>query len=247
LSGRSTDFDSDGCADASEDRDKDNDGITDEYDVCPETPQRYKFVSNNGNDFDHDGCMDRTEDIDDDNDLVLNTIDACPFTNPGEQSDHEGCAPKQRETLKSIGISIAAWDENDAIHLLLKPKNPEEPEKTEANEWWQTFFNVALQVILGYMLEQIMEKGAALFQSFREPIVGDDPGHTTTNAAEGSEDVAHDSEPWTPVQWKYCLRLVWFLFIVFCLRQQKCELSRMHSWFAFGFEAVGMQCDALAH
>lgn len=224
LSGRSTDFDSDGCADGSEDRDKDNDGITDENDGCPATPQHYSFVSHSGNDFDHDGCMDRIEDIDDDNDLVLNTIDACPFTNRGEQSDHEGCAPKQRETLN--------------------PQQPQEPEEVETNEWWETFFNVALQFFLGSVLEQIMEKVTLLLQSFREPTIEHDSANKTTNTA---EDVARSSKPWAPFKWDYGWRLVWFLFIVFCLRQQKCELSRMSSWFAFGFEAMGMQCDALAH
>lgn len=241
LSGRSTDFDSDGCADGSEDPDRDNDGITDEHDSCPETPQDLKFRSmRNKNDFDMDGCMDNTEDIDDDNDLVENHIDACPFTNPGEQSDSEGCAPMQRQKMQTIG---AGWDKQD----ITLPSHPEEPEEEGFQAWLQTFYNVALQVFLGFVLEQVSERVAAWFQSADG---GQSPDESVklspSNTAEHELEVAVGKEPWTSVQVKYAIRGIWVLIIVLYLQQNKCSLSSMYPWVGYGFEAVGMQCPGLA-
>ena len=66
----STDYDSDGCQDAStEDDDDDNDGITDGSDGCP--TGKLDWSSSPSTDHDSDGCQDSDEDDDDDNDGVL--------------------------------------------------------------------------------------------------------------------------------------------------------------------------------
>ena len=87
----STDYDSDGCQDATEDLDDDNDRICDgtesdnvwactpstaNVDLCPTSS--LSFFSNIGNDADRDGCEDATEDLDDDNDGFTDDIDTCP-------------------------------------------------------------------------------------------------------------------------------------------------------------------------
>lgn len=62
VSNRANDFDGDGCEDGVEDQDRDNDGIWDAEDKCPNTPQHLGFVSNTDTDPEHDGCADRIED-----------------------------------------------------------------------------------------------------------------------------------------------------------------------------------------
>ena len=83
-----TDWDGDGCRDAGEDTDDDNDGILDSNDLCNFTPNgsipaangcadtdgdgvydsldscldgNTNWISNSTNDYDSDGCLDRTE------------------------------------------------------------------------------------------------------------------------------------------------------------------------------------------
>lgn len=77
----STDWDNDGCRDALEDDDDDNDGVLDVDDACQHTgynPPRPTWVSNATNDLDGDGCRDFDEDIDDDGDGFEDGADSCP-------------------------------------------------------------------------------------------------------------------------------------------------------------------------
>lgn len=66
ISSSSTDWDSDGCRDITEDSDDDNDGVSDYYDDCPEG--YLSWTSTSSTDYDGDGCKDYGEDSDDDND-----------------------------------------------------------------------------------------------------------------------------------------------------------------------------------
>ena len=77
----STDYDYDGCNDALEDQDDDNDGILDVDDQCdytPYSPPRPTWVSNSTNDIDGDGCRDLDEDLNDDGDAYPDAEDTCP-------------------------------------------------------------------------------------------------------------------------------------------------------------------------
>lgn len=77
----STDWDNDGCRDALEDDDDDNDGVADADDACQHTsysPPRPSWVSNSTNDLDGDGCRDYDEDFDDDGDGFEDGADSCP-------------------------------------------------------------------------------------------------------------------------------------------------------------------------
>ena len=71
-----TDYDSDGCEDAGEDKDDDNDGVNDfnadgsELDKCP---KGNFFTSTTNTDYDGDGCRDQDEDDDDDGDGITDT------------------------------------------------------------------------------------------------------------------------------------------------------------------------------
>jgi hypothetical protein len=105
------DFDRDGCDDAAEDPDDDNDGVADGPDACEKTPTNAAdgasptFVSGPGTDHDSDGCQDSGEDTDDDNDTRSDGTDACDpdsdNTPPsstgwnsgstGEDNDADGC------------------------------------------------------------------------------------------------------------------------------------------------------------
>lgn len=96
VSDQARDFDGDGCEDGVEDQDRDNDGILDAEDRCPNSPQHLGFVSSPNNDFDGDGCADDLEDEDNDDDGLRNVVDTCPSTLPGDISDRSGCSAVQR-------------------------------------------------------------------------------------------------------------------------------------------------------
>ncbi len=111
-----TDYDSDGCRDAGEDTDDDNDGVPDvdtggdatKDDKCP---QGSLFTSmstgDNINDYDGDGCKDddpNGEDKDDDNDGV-------PDVDPGgDATKDDGCPKGKLFTSISTGDNINDFD-----------------------------------------------------------------------------------------------------------------------------------------
>ena len=68
--------------------DIDGDGITDQYDSCPDGETAW--TSDPTTDIDGDGCRDSTEDNDDDNDGILDVDDNCPLTANPDQSDFDG-------------------------------------------------------------------------------------------------------------------------------------------------------------
>ena len=70
-----SDQDNDGCHDLEEDLDDDNDGVVDDFDLCPTS---FGWISTPDADYDTDGCHDADEDLDDDNDGVLDDLDSCP-------------------------------------------------------------------------------------------------------------------------------------------------------------------------
>ena len=79
TSNSTTDFDNDGCKDATEDNDDDNDGIDDADDGCLSSyaPPRNWWTSDSDNDIDQDGCRDADEDNDDDGDNFTDSSDDC--------------------------------------------------------------------------------------------------------------------------------------------------------------------------
>ncbi len=112
ISDSSTDYDNDGCKDATEDNDDDNDGILDDVDLCSKGKLNWK--SSDGEDHDADGCHDYgswkgpqswtyagegdIEDIDPDNDGIINDeSDLCEWGDTGwissiiTDNDGDGC------------------------------------------------------------------------------------------------------------------------------------------------------------
>ena len=91
----STDWDRDGCRDADEDPDIDNDGVPNAVDRCPRTsypPPRPTWVSSPENDLDLDGCRDVDEDTDDDQDGFVDALDTCPtVVGTSNRLDVDGC------------------------------------------------------------------------------------------------------------------------------------------------------------
>ena len=99
VSGHATDYDGDGCEDASEqDLDRDNDGVTDAEDGCAYS---VAFDSNANTDFDRDGCLDGVEDEDDDGDSIANVDDDCDRTEVGAAVDAKGCSLSQTRRRRS--------------------------------------------------------------------------------------------------------------------------------------------------
>jgi len=68
--------------------DTDMDGVTDDADLCPDTP--------NGETVDSDGCSDSQKDSDTDG--VADDIDLCPDTPIGESVDSNGCSDSQKDS-----------------------------------------------------------------------------------------------------------------------------------------------------
>jgi hypothetical protein len=102
TSNATTDHDSDGCRDSTEDTDDDNDGKLDATDGCPRGDTGW--TSNASTDHDNDGCRDSTEDTDDDNDSVADGSDACSTGDTGWTSnastdhDSDGCRDAGEDT-----------------------------------------------------------------------------------------------------------------------------------------------------
>jgi hypothetical protein len=117
ISNSSTDYDSDGCKDATEDDDDDDDSIIDSLDNCQFSSYtggyawlgtRLIWTSGSGYvetpwgfyaayDHDSDGCHDLFEDVDDDNDSILDLDDLCIngalnwTSNQTTDFDNDGC------------------------------------------------------------------------------------------------------------------------------------------------------------
>lgn len=72
--------------------DTDMDGVTDDADLCPDTP--------NGETVDSDGCSDSQKDSDTDG--VADDIDLCPNTPIGESVDSDGCSASQNDPEASV-------------------------------------------------------------------------------------------------------------------------------------------------
>jgi hypothetical protein len=218
MSGRATDFDSDGCSDDIEDKDKDNDGILDIHDKCPYTPQKYGFSSNRARDFDSDGCADGVEDPDDDNDMIPNALDDCPLTAGGDLSDKEGCSGIQRE-MKS-----KARDPQT-----MQRREEKEPDKIE--QWTNTIIGCGLQIILGGILSNAAVK-ADEYYSVVKGKVGEG---ADANIREGIQGVSSTLK-------KSGIRIL-CLFCVYCyLRVNRCALQSTSSWFASGVRAIAGSC-----
>ena len=81
------DSDDDGEGDVC-DTDDDGDGVSDDVDICPDTP--------NGETVDAYGCSDSQLDTDEDG--VTDDIDQCPDTPNGETVDANGCSDSQVDT-----------------------------------------------------------------------------------------------------------------------------------------------------
>ena len=84
VSTATTDYDDDGCQDAFEDLDDDNDGVLDSIDQCMTADLNLTA------DIDGDGCDDADEDMDDDNDGVLDSIDQCMTADLNLTADIDG-------------------------------------------------------------------------------------------------------------------------------------------------------------
>ncbi|MCH7407348.1 thrombospondin type 3 repeat-containing protein [Belliella aquatica] len=79
-------MDENGCALSQ--KDSDNDGVTDDRDLCPDTPQ--------GAEVDENGCA--LSQKDSDNDGVTDDLDLCPDTPQGAEVDENGCALSQKDS-----------------------------------------------------------------------------------------------------------------------------------------------------
>jgi len=82
-----SDYDSDGCKDATEDDDDDEDGVLDNKDNCAKG--HLGWSSSSSSDYDSDGCKDATEDYDDDDDGVVDSLDDC-LRSPLDRVDFDG-------------------------------------------------------------------------------------------------------------------------------------------------------------
>ena len=104
-----TDYDGDGCKDATEDNDDDNDTVSDSLDACPRSPYNRTWTSSIMTDADGDGCSNDDDDDDDDNDNVTDLLDKFPL-DASEWADNDN---------DSIGDNADPDDDNDNVTDLL--------------------------------------------------------------------------------------------------------------------------------
>ena len=83
--------DANGCSNSQ--KDTDGDGVTDDMDQCPDTP--------NGEAVDANGCSDSQVDTDEDG--VTDDMDQCPDTPNGEAN---GCSDSQEILMKMVLLMI---------------------------------------------------------------------------------------------------------------------------------------------
>ena len=82
------DYDGDGCRDATEDLDDDNDGVLDADDTCQKGDLDWQSV--NSTDSDADGCRDLTEDLDyEPPQEEENGIDCNPYITTCEETEED--------------------------------------------------------------------------------------------------------------------------------------------------------------
>jgi hypothetical protein len=100
ISSSVTDYDNDGCQDASEDDDDDNDGFDDNADDCSQGSIGV------GLDHDSDGCQD-AEDDDDDNDGFTDSTDNCSqgSVGVGADFDSDGCQDTEDDDDDNDGFA----------------------------------------------------------------------------------------------------------------------------------------------
>ena len=80
--------------------DADGDGVADDADTCPDTPE--------GEDVDSNGCSDTQKDTDGDG--VTDDMDVCPNTPEGEAVNEQGCPLTSPIYLDENGITIKAYE-----------------------------------------------------------------------------------------------------------------------------------------
>ena len=123
TSSASTDHDSDGCQDSSEDLDDDNDGVADINDAC--MVGDLGWTSTNLTDYDSDGCRDWSEDLDDDNDGVVDFDDACSMGELGwissnmTDADGDGCKDATEDPDGGTGGNSSSGCGNDPTYTSL--------------------------------------------------------------------------------------------------------------------------------
>ena len=112
------DTDSDGKGDVC-DADDDGDGVSDDVDQCPDTP--------NGEMVDANGCS--NSQLDSDGDGVSDDIDECPGTLIGENVDIKGCPlPLFVENISFVKNVYPNPTDNE---LIVELKNNQKVEKVE--------------------------------------------------------------------------------------------------------------------
>ncbi|MCB9731101.1 MAG: lamin tail domain-containing protein [Deltaproteobacteria bacterium] len=149
-----TDYDGDGCRDASaEDQDDDNDGVSDAVDRCdPDAgaaPDTGAVMSEKGwtsgvgtagapgTDYDADGCRDAAaEDTDDDNDGVADGVDACDPDASGPSGD-SGVVSSEKGWTSSKGTAGAPgsdWDEDGCRDAAAEDDDDDNDGKADASD-----------------------------------------------------------------------------------------------------------------
>ena len=118
TSNSTTDFDNDGCKDATEDADDDNDGIEDDVDNCLSTyaPPRNWWTSDETNDLDGDGCRDSDEDFDDDGDGFDDAEDDCnKIAGSSTLGSYQGCVDTDNDGYADLEDTCSSEAGNSTL------------------------------------------------------------------------------------------------------------------------------------
>ena len=202
-----TDYDGDGCRDATEDNDDDNDAIQDGNDDC--TTGDLGWLSNSGTDNDGDGCRDLSEDEDDDNDGYNDTAETLcnsdPFdamSLPTNDLDGDMICDAQDNDIDGDGLdNTVETNDSSYIDSSATGTNPYDADSDEDGYCDGDTIPTSPSNVCAFTDDAFPTDGAAYLDTDGDGQPDELWGTSTTGLVEDLDD---DNDDWTDVEEAEC-------------------------------------------